>query len=92
MFYRKAERGHIKSSLCLHLTVLKVEMKERKLFYYLLQEWGEERGQQMSSLVDSYTVKGDQPNHYVYLRMYSGEGRGQGDRRGETHLNLPLYP
>ncbi len=34
--YRKAERGHLKSSLCLFLTVLKVEMKEKKLFniYY----------------------------------------------------------
>ena len=27
-FYRKAERGHVKSSLCLLLTASKVEMKE----------------------------------------------------------------
>jgi hypothetical protein len=46
----------------------------------------------MSSLVDSETGEGDQPNSYVYLRTYSGDGRGQEDRRGEMHLNLPLYP
>ena len=39
----------------------------------------------MSSLVDSETGEGDQPNSYVYLRM-------QEDRRGEMYLNLPLYP
>ncbi len=46
----------------------------------------------MSSLVDSETGEVDQPNSYVYLRMYSGDGRGQEDRRGEMHLNLPLGP
>jgi hypothetical protein len=46
----------------------------------------------MSSLVVSETGEGDQPNSYVYLRMYAGDGRGQEDRRGEMHLNLPLYP
>ncbi len=46
----------------------------------------------MSSLVDSETGEGDQPKSYVCLRMYSGDGRGQEDRRGEMHLNLPLCP
>ncbi len=45
----------------------------------------------MSSLVDLETGKGDEPKSYDCLRMYSGDGRGQEDRRGEMLLNNSLY-
>ncbi len=61
MSYRKAERGHLNSSLCLFLTVLKVEMEEKKWFNIYYRS-AEKRGDNNCRLgLFRKTVEGVQP-------------------------------